>query len=82
MQWLAEELTTTIGVRQKCQSLEAAAALYPGGQGAKLGLVFRMISMKQRLLVTWFIALGLIGAAEAQTAIREHARGHVAMLQK
>jgi hypothetical protein len=38
--------------------------------------------MKQRLLVTWFIALGLIGAAEVQTAIREHARGHVAMLRK
>ena len=41
-----------------------------------------VFSMKRRLLVTWFIALGLIAAAEVQTAIREHARDHVAMIPK
>ena len=33
--------------------------------------------MKRRLLITWLVALGLITAAEVQTAIRDHARGHV-----
>ncbi len=35
--------------------------------------------MKARLIVTWLIAFGLIAAAEVQTAIREHARGHIAI---
>lgn len=38
--------------------------------------------MKKRLLVTWLISLGLIAAAEVQRAIREHARGHIAMVHK
>lgn len=38
--------------------------------------------MKTRLIITWLIALGLIAAAEVQTAIREHARGQMAMAQK
>ncbi len=32
--------------------------------------------MKRRLLITWLVALGLILAAEVETAIREHAHGH------
>lgn len=38
--------------------------------------------MKTRLLITWLVALGLIAAAEVQTAIREHARGHVTRVRK
>jgi hypothetical protein len=38
--------------------------------------------MKTRLLITWLVALGLIAAAEVQTAIREHSRGHVTSLRK
>jgi hypothetical protein len=41
-----------------------------------------VVAMKTRLLVSWLIALGLIAAAEAQTAIREHARGHIAIAHK
>jgi hypothetical protein len=38
--------------------------------------------MKTRLLITWLVALGLIAAAEVQTAIREHSRRHVTSVRK
>jgi hypothetical protein len=38
--------------------------------------------MKTRLLITWLVALGLIAAAEVQTTIREHARGHANGVRK
>jgi hypothetical protein len=41
-----------------------------------------VVAMKTRLLVSCLIALGLIAAAEVQTAIREHARGHIAIAHK
>jgi hypothetical protein len=37
----------------------------------------KVFAMKTRLLITSLVALALIAAAEVQTAIREHTRGHV-----
>jgi hypothetical protein len=38
--------------------------------------------MKSRLLITWLVALALLLAAEVETAIREHARGHATRVHK
>lgn len=51
------------------------------GKGTSIDLA-RVFAMKTRLLITWLVALGLIAAAEVQTAIREHTRPHVTGVRK